>query len=311
MKLKYSIDNITWVAHDVPLNKFDEYKWFISNNFDYEPYFVEESNYMMTLYKKIEVEDTITEVDEEDEVILKQGYFKERQFHLQYISGKSILRMEYNPNVISKSLVNFIEHGFTKELFPERHMSRIDIALDVFGRDLTYLFLDRPRVKSCRISGQTGALENTYYGMRKSNVFIRIYNKGTERRQKYLQGKAYEDFSEEIYPLARKHWWRVEMQVRTRAIDDCYELFEEMLDQMRFLIDENLEQKNINTILKVLGLRDRPWLLGRMPKATRAEYKKLLKDEFGDDPLKDEAKKLLHEETAMFDYYFGLYPKMD
>ena len=99
MELRYSIDNITWVAHDVPLNKFAEYKDFIFNNFDYEPYYVEESNYMLTLFKKIKVEETTTEVDEDGEVILKEGFYRERQFHLQYISGKSIVRMEYNPNV--------------------------------------------------------------------------------------------------------------------------------------------------------------------------------------------------------------------
>lgn len=311
MELRYSIDNITWVAHDVPLNKFAEYKNFIFNNFDYEPYTVEESNYMLTLFKKIKVEETTTEVDEDGEVILKEGFYRERQFHLQYISGKSIVRMEYNPNVISKVLVDFIEHGFSKELFPVRHMSRIDIALDVFGRDLTYLFLDRPRVKSTRICGINNSLENTYYGMRKSDLFIRIYNKAVERRQKFLQGKAYEDFPDDIYHLARKHWWRIEMQVRTRAINDCFSLFEEMLDQMRFLIDENLENKDIGVILKVLGLRERPWLLGRMPKATKSEYRKLLKENFSEDELKEKAKKLLHEETAMFDYYFALYPMKD
>lgn len=311
MELKYSIDNITWVAHDVSLVKFEEYREIIQNNFDCEPYFIENRGYMFTLFKKIEVDDTTTEVDEDGEIILKDGFYRERQLHGQYINGKDIFRMEYNPNVISKELIYFIESGLTKELFPVRHMSRMDIALDVFGRDLTYLFLDRPRVKSCRIMGQTGALENTYYGMRKSNVFIRIYNKGTERRQKFLNGKAYEDFSDDIYPLARKHWWRIEMQVRTRGINECFTHFEEMLDQMRFLIDENLENKDIDTIMNVLAVRDNPWLLGRMTKQRRSKYRKLLKEEFSEDILKDKAKKLLHEETALFDYYFGLYPKID
>ncbi len=39
-----------------------------------------------------------------------------------------------------------------------------------------------------------------------------------------------------------------------------------MLDQMRFLIDENLENKDIGVILEVSGLGKRPWL-GRMSQA--------------------------------------------
>ncbi|RYS58131.1 MULTISPECIES: hypothetical protein, partial [unclassified Streptococcus] len=73
MELKYSIDNITWVAHDVSLVKFEEYREIIQNNFDCEPYFIENIGYMFTLFKKIEVDDTTTEVDEDGEIILKDG----------------------------------------------------------------------------------------------------------------------------------------------------------------------------------------------------------------------------------------------
>ena len=39
--------------------------------------------------------------------------------------------------------------------------------------------------------------------------------------------------------------------------------------------------------------------------------RKLLKENFSEDELKEKAKKLLHEETALFDYYFALYPMKD
>ncbi len=61
--------------HDVP-NKFIEYKDFIFNNFVYEPYYVEESNYMLTLFKKIKVEATTTE-GRRRVVILKEGFYRE------------------------------------------------------------------------------------------------------------------------------------------------------------------------------------------------------------------------------------------
>ena len=72
-------------------------------------------------------------------------------------------------------------------MFPERSMSRLDVALDVFGKDLTFLRLARPRVKSSYIMGSDSVLESQYYGMRKSDVMIRIYNKGRERRQMFAK----------------------------------------------------------------------------------------------------------------------------
>lgn len=219
--------------------------------------------------------------------------------------------MEYNPNVISSEVAYFIEEGLTKEMFPERSMSRMDIALDIFGKDMTFLRLARPRVKTNFIMGSDGVLETQYYGMRKSDVMVRIYNKGRERRQLFAKGSLYEDFPEDLSELARKNWYRVEMQIRTKRIDDWKELFLECIDQMYFLVDENLAGHDFKVIANVIALRYKPELWGLMPKRTKARYKSLFAEEFSDEGFKEETKKLLLEQVAIFEHYFHLYPSRD
>lgn len=312
MELRYSVDNVTWVAHDVSLVTFEEYKERLASNFELEPFELEsKGTSSLTVYKKIKTDKTVEIEDEDGDMILHKKYYRERQIHLQYIHGKSIVRMEYNPNVISKEIAYFIEEGLTKEMFPERSMSRMDIALDIFGRDMTYLRLARPRVKTNFTMGSDGVLETQYYGMRKSDVMVRIYNKGRQRRQLFSKGSIYEDFPEDLTALARKHWFRVEMQIRTKRIDDWKELFLECIDQMYFLIDEKLLGHDFKVISSVIALREKPELWGLVPTRSKARYRKFFVEEFSDEGFKEETKKLLLEKVAIFEHYFHLYPSRD
>lgn len=312
MEIRFSVDNVTWVAHDVSLVKFSEYKERLLSNFEMEPFeILSKGGSSVTVYKKIKTDKTIEIEDENGDLLIHKGYYRERQIHLQYIYGKDICRMEYNPNVISSEVAYFIEEGLTKEMFPERSMSRMDIALDIFGKDMTFLRLARPRVKTNFIMGSDGVLETQYYGMRKSDVMVRIYNKGRERRQLFAKGSLYEDFPEDLSELARKNWYRVEMQIRTKRIDDWKELFLECIDQMYFLVDENLAGHDFKVIANVIALRYKPELWGLMPKRTKARYKSLFAEEFSDEGFKEETKKLLLEQVAIFEHYFHLYPSRD
>lgn len=312
MEISFSVDNVTWVAHDVSLVKFEEYKERLLSNFEMEPFeILSKGTSSVTVYKKIKTDKTVEIEDEYGDPLIHKGYFRERQVHLQYIYGKDICRMEYNPNVISSEVAYFIEEGLTKEMFPERSMSRMDIALDIFGRDMTYLRLARPRVKTNFTMGSDGVLESQYYGMRKSDVMVRIYNKGRQRRQLFSKGSIYEDFPEDLTALARKHWFRVEMQIRTKRIDDWKELFIECIEQMYFLIDEKLLGHDFNVITTVIALREKPELWGLMPKRTKARYRKFFVEEFSDEGFKEETKKLLLEKVAIFEHYFDLYSSRD
>lgn len=312
MEIDLSVDNVTWVAHDVSLVKFAEYKERLLSNFEMEPFeILSKGSSSVTVYKKIKTDKTTEIEDENGDSLIHKGYFRERQVHLQYIHGKDICRMEYNPNVISSDVAYFIEEGLTKEMFPERSMSRMDIALDIFGRDMTYLRLARPRVKTNFTMGSDGVLETQYYGMRKSDVMVRIYNKGRQRRQLFSKGSIYEDFPEDLTALARKHWFRVEMQIRTKRIDDWKELFLECIDQMYFLIDEKLLGHDFKVISSVIALREQPELWGLVPTRSKARYRKFFVEEFSDEGFKEETKKLLLEKVAIFEHYFLLYPSRD
>lgn len=312
MEIDLSVDNVTWVAHDVSLVKFAEYKERLLSNFEMEPFeILSKGSSSVTVYKKIKTDKTTEIEDENGDPLIHKGYFRERQVYLQYIHGKDICRMEYNPNVISSDVAYFIEEGLTKEMFPERSMSRMDIALDIFGRDMTYLRLARPRVKTNFTMGSDGVLETQYYGMRKSDVMVRIYNKGRQRRQLFSKGSIYEDFPEDLTALARKHWFRVEMQIRTKRIDDWKELFLECIDQMYFLIDEKLLGHDFKVISSVIALREKPELWGLVPTRSKARYRKFFVEEFSDEGFKEETKKLLLEKVAIFEHYFHLYSSRD
>ena len=46
---------------------------------------------------------------------------------------------------------------------------------------------------------------------------------------------------DDLSALARKNWFRIEMQIRTKRIDDWKDLFLECIEQMYFLIDEKFD----------------------------------------------------------------------
>ena len=66
MELRYSVDNVTWVAHDVSLVTFEEYKERLASNFELEPFELEsKGTSSLTVYKKIKTDKTV-EIEDED-----------------------------------------------------------------------------------------------------------------------------------------------------------------------------------------------------------------------------------------------------
>lgn len=89
------------------------------------------------------------------------------------------LRLEFNPNKCMKECIH--------ELLPHignKHVTRIDIALDYIGTEISeYLWLPDRKRKRRIFCGKDGKLETVQFGSRASDKRYRIYDKAREQEE--------------------------------------------------------------------------------------------------------------------------------
>lgn len=103
------------------------------------------------------------------------------------------LRYEFNPNNEMFEKV----HISVLKMLKDVHVTRCDIALDVFDVDMSsWKWFDRLSRPQRHYVGGTGKFETVYIGGSHSELILRIYDKAKEQKEK------------------EKTWWRVEVQMR-------------------------------------------------------------------------------------------------
>lgn len=137
-------------------------------------------------------------------------------YHIQYITidGACIqitgndavnipaIRIDFNPNKLSEDGEKDLRNMMQKLL--STRLSRIDVAIDYIGKDLSQLDWHETRERKRQtIQSANGRLETLYLGAFTSERLTRIYDKGKE------QGLDYD-------------WWRVEAQVRMKRGDRIF-----------------------------------------------------------------------------------------
>lgn len=171
------------------------------------------------------------------------------------------MRVEFNPNNLTDSDQKLIYNLFVSKM-KNKGFSRIDIAFDT-DEDLSdyYAMTDTP-MKTTNFYGLNGSVETKYFGTRRSDRYIRIYNK---------KQQLFDEFEKEI---EQEHYWRVELELKhswTEKWDNCVE-------DIYLLQPEWTMLENVSDQMKVYALMHEPNFWGKLSRNSKYKYKKIIKD---------------------------------
>ena len=173
-------------------------------------------------------------------------------------------RMEFNPNKLRT-----VDTEILNTIIPyleDIAISRVDLAFDLFEVDCSEFILEkkgRPTAtKEWR--DQNGKLETKYLGASRSEKQIRLYNKKVEQL---------ENGSEEDKEFAKQfqHWWRLEFQLRSRSVEEIFEVIDSVIFKP-FVFDD----LPIETQIYLVAYTRNKNVWQKLHRNTRTKYKKIL-----------------------------------
>lgn len=196
-------------------------------------------------------------------------------------------RLDFNPNRLTEIEIYAIKNVVTEMVEP--HFSRLDIALDVFNNELAMKHrLYRWNVSEHMIetfNGRDKSVETIYWGARKSEQQVRLYDKYKEQKAK---GK---DIPEGVH-----HWARLELQLRGKKPTEWQEATHKMLSDFKIADLKTID--NVNDRIALYGIESGVVEWTDFAKAKRANLRKLIKDNQGyDNSLSLELEEIVKRET--------------
>lgn len=246
MELKVSLDNITITAYIKPI-KLLALKSLIENH---TAIIVQTA--MTDMFK------AITRDGSHVRLLLDYDKLKGQAFNARPF------RMEFNPNKLRT-----VDTEILNTIIPyleDISISRVDLAFDLFEVDCSEFILEkkgRPTAtKEWR--DQNGKLETKYLGASRSEKQIRLYNKKVEQL---------ENGSEEDKEFAKQfqHWWRLEFQLRSRAVEEIFEVIDSVIFKP-FVFDD----LPIETQIYLVAYTRNKNVWQKLHRNTRTKYKKIL-----------------------------------
>lgn len=171
------------------------------------------------------------------------------------------LRYEFNPNnkIYEKEQLKVIK------LMKNAHVTRIDIAFDIYGVDMRkWKWIDSKSRPSNIWYDGNGDVETYYIGGRESEMKLRIYDKAKEQKEK------------------DKIWWRVEVQLRGKTAEMYRQCsLKGKVDINPFndivpVVDGDFPELDIKTRAMVKYLIQYPSGFEELSKASRSKYKKII-----------------------------------
>ena len=246
MELKVSLDNITITAYIKPIK-------------------------LLTLKSLIENHTAIivqTAMTDMFKAITRDGSHVRLLLDYDKLKGQAFnarpFRMEFNPNKLRT-----VDTEILNTIIPyleDIAISRVDLAFDLFEVDCSEFILEkkgRPTAtKEWR--DQNGKLETKYLGASRSEKQIRLYNKKVEQL---------ENGSEEDKEFAKQfqHWWRLEFQLRSRAVEEIFEVIDSVIFKP-FVFDD----LPIETQIYLVAYTRNKNVWQKLHRNTRTKYKKIL-----------------------------------
>lgn len=176
-------------------------------------------------------------------------------------SGIAGIRFEFNPNNWDSPHKKDSYIIRILKLITQPRLSRIDIAIDLKGIDFNRVRLtDRQSRKEAVYKGRDKAIETYYFGTRRSDMYIRIYNKARE------QGREHYNDSD---------WWRCEAQINGE-LADAFDIIDPFEDIVITEGAQDLSEYNISTKAMLYYLRANPEAISELSVNVRTKYKELL-----------------------------------
>lgn len=246
MELKVSLDNITITAYIKPIKLLD-LKSLIENH---TAIIVQTA--MTDMFK------AITRDGSHVRLLLDYDKLKGQAFNARPF------RMEFNPNKLRS-----VDTEILSTIIPyleDIAISRVDLAFDIFEVDCSEFILEkkgRPTAtKEWR--DKNGKLETKYLGASRSEKQIRLYNKKVEQL---------ENGSEEDKEFAKQfqHWWRLEFQLRSRSVEEIFEVIDSVIFKP-FVFDD----LPIETQIYLVAYTRNKNVWQKLHRNTRTKYKKIL-----------------------------------
>lgn len=185
------------------------------------------------------------------------------------VGEKGKVRLDFNPNKADMEQIALI---MGKLKYP--HLTRMDIAVDYFGKDLSHLeWSSSGKRKRNKWTDQNGVLETLYIGAPSSDKRFRIYNKRLERLEA----------GEEADPRGKEGHWRIEVQKRFKERDLIIDPIEYLLPNLFDIspISSHIDLSHIEKFSErmiVAGLLARPEEISKADKKTKAKYNKLIEE---------------------------------
>lgn len=237
---------------------------------------------------------TLGEIHELTGLTLKEGaFYLEREDkdgnveNMAYMAENQFMRdswrLDFNPANLT-DMESYIVSKTIQEL-QDAHFTRLDIAFDLFNvPNAMQHILTRYNVREDEtwrvIRGRSKALETKYWGARKSEQQVRLYDKLVEQKAKHR-----------AVPSEVKSWARLELQLRGNRPVDWLASANEMLSQFKL---ENLNRLPVNDRMALHSLLDGTVEWRDISKKTQAKYRKLAKGIEGfDTSIADEMKRVL------------------
>lgn len=246
MELKVSLDNITITAYIKPIKLLD-LKSLIENH---TAIIVQTA--MTDMFK------AITRDGSHVRLLLDYDKLKGQAFNARPF------RMEFNPNKLRS-----VDTEILSTIIPyleDIAISRVDLAFDIFEVDCSEFILEkkgRPTAtKEWR--DKNGKLETKYLGASRSEKQIRLYNKKVEQ----LENGAEED---KEFAKQFQHWWRLEFQLRSRSVEEIFEVIDSVIFKP-FVFDD----LPIETQIYLVAYTRNKNVWQKLHRNTRTKYKKIL-----------------------------------
>lgn len=246
MELKVSLDNITITAYIKPI-KLLALKSLIENH---TAIIVQTA--MTDMFK------AITRDGSHVRLLLDYDKLKGQAFNARPF------RIEFNPNKLRQIDIKILDTIIP--YLEDIAISRVDLAFDLFEVDCSEFILEkkgRPTAtKEWR--DQNGKLETKYLGASRSEKQIRLYNKKVEQL---------ENGSEEDKEFAKQfqHWWRLEFQLRSRSVEEIFEVIDSVIFKP-FVFDD----LPIETQIYLVAYTRNKNVWQKLHRNTRTKYKKIL-----------------------------------
>ena len=248
MELKVSLDNITITAYIKPI-KLLNLKSLIEN------------------HTAIIVQTAMTDMFR---AITRDGSHVRLLLDYDKLKGQAFnarpFRIEFNPNKLRQIDINILDTIIP--YLEDIAISRVDLAFDIFEVDCSEFILEkkgRPTAtKEWR--DQNGKLETKYLGASRSEKQIRLYNKKVEQL---------ENGSEEDKKFAQQfqHWWRLEFQLRSRSVEEIFEVINSVIFKP-FVFDD----LPVETQIYLVAYTRNKNVWQKLHRNTRTKYKKILEN---------------------------------